>query len=165
MRAQCAPPFFWCIAARFAEMVVRQLGLDVLVNCGPGETAMAREVVARSNSSRVFSLADQPLNIHAGKICLKRAGLTVSTDSGPHHIASAFGNPTIVLLGPTRRNYIENPMVDRIAISRHLSCFPCYTKSSCPEGHARCMTEITPEIVFEKVLEIRRRSLPPLKSD
>jgi heptosyltransferase-2 len=141
-------------AALLSQWVVDKLDFDVLINCGPAEIDMARKIAAGSQRSRVFSMADQPLNIHSGKICLKRARLTVSTDSGPLHIASAFGKPTIVLLGPTSETYIANSSLERIVVSKHLPCAPCYAKKNCPKGHQRCMRELTPQLVFEKIQEI-----------
>lgn len=145
------PPDF---AAKLARLIADQLDMDVLLNCGPGEVEIVRDVVERSKSPRVFSMADQPLNMHMGKICIKRARLTISTDSGPLHIAMAYGNPAIVLQGPTSETYIANPTVDLTVINRQLYCSPCLAKKQCPEKHHRCMLEITPEIVFEKVVEV-----------
>jgi heptosyltransferase-2 len=134
-----------------SQLVADQLDFDVLINCGPDETKTAREIVTLAKRKRVFSLADQPLNIHTGKICLKRARLTVSTDSGPLHIASAFGKPTLVLLGPTSKTYIANPDINRYVVTQHLPCSPCYAKKKCPQKHHRCMKELTPQLVFEKI--------------
>jgi heptosyltransferase-2 len=141
-------------AVELSRLVVDQLDFDVLINCGPDETQTAREIVTLAKRKHVFSMADQPLNIHAGKICLKRARLTVSTDSGPLHIASAFGKPTLVLLGPTSETYIANPYLDRNILTRHLPCSPCYSKKKCPEKHHRCMKELTPQLVFEKIQSV-----------
>jgi heptosyltransferase-2 len=138
-------------AVELSRLVVDQLDFDVLINCGPDETKIAKEIVALSKRKRVFSMADQPLNIHTGKICLKRARLTVSTDSGPLHIASAFGKPTLVLLGPTSETYIANPYINRNVLTQRLPCSPCYAKKKCPEKHHRCMEELTPKLVFEKI--------------
>jgi heptosyltransferase-2 len=138
-------------AVELSRLVVDQLNFDVLINCGPDETNIAKDIVAFSKRKRVFSMADQPLNIHAGKICLKRARLTVSTDSGPLHIASAFGKPTIVLLGPTSEIYIANPYINRNVLTQRLPCSPCYAKKKCPKKHHRCMKELTPKLVFEKI--------------
>lgn len=144
-------------AAVLSRMIVDRLGMDVLINCGPGEIDTAREIVRSSQRDRVFSLADQPLNIHAGKICLKRARATVSTDSGPLHIATAFGKPTLVLLGPTDDTYIANPASDMRILSRHLECSPCYNKVRCPLKHHRCMMDLTPEFVFDELARILDR--------
>lgn len=152
------PPDF---AAELARLIAGQLDMDVLLNCGPGEVEIVRDVVERSKSPRVFSMADQPQNMHVGKICIKRARLTVSTDSGPLHIAMAYGNPAIVLQGPTSETYIANPTVDLTVINRKLYCSPCLAKKRCPEKHHRCMLEITPEIVYEKVVEVLEQHKNP----
>lgn len=150
---------YWPIdyAAELSQRITRQLDMDILLNCGPGEIDTVNEVAERSKSSRVFSMANLPMNMHTGKICIKRARLTVSTDSGPLHIALAYGNPAIVLLGPTSETYIANPTVDQTVISRYLPCSPCHAKRKCPEKHHHCMLEITPDIVFEKVVDILNR--------
>ncbi|MDR3199752.1 MAG: lipopolysaccharide heptosyltransferase II [Planctomycetaceae bacterium] len=143
-------------AVELARLITDQLGFDVLLNCGPHETRFVKEIVQLANRERVFSLAEQPLNIHTGKICLKRARLTVSTDSGPLHIAAAFGKPTLVLLGPSSETYIANPSLNQFILSRHLPCSPCYAKKKgiCPKKHHRCMRELTPQLVFERIRQI-----------
>lgn len=155
-----SPARSWPIdyAAELSRMIEHRLDMDVLLNCGPGEIGTVREIVEKSRSPRVFSLADQPLSIHTGKICIKRARLTVSTDSGPVHMALGFGNPGIVLRGPTSDTYTANPSADLNVVSRNLSCSPCFAKKQCPEKHRRCMLEITPELVFEKVVEVLEHS-------
>ncbi|MDR0335785.1 MAG: lipopolysaccharide heptosyltransferase II [Planctomycetaceae bacterium] len=141
-------------AAELSRLVVDQLDFDVLINCGPNETQIAKEIVTLAKRNRVFSMADQPLNVHTGKICLKRARLTVSTDSGPLHIASAFGKPTLVLLGPTSETYIANSYINRKILTCSLPCSPCYAKKKCPEKHHRCMKELTPQSVFEQIQSV-----------
>ena len=40
---------------------------------------------------RVFSMADQPMDLGTAKACIRRCRLMVSTDSGPRHVAAALG--------------------------------------------------------------------------
>ena len=94
-----------------ARRIAADLDHDVLVVCGPGEAAAAREIADLAGCPRVFSLADQPLGLAATKACLRRSRLTVSTDSGPRHVAAAFGKPVVTLLGPTLPIWIDNPTV------------------------------------------------------
>jgi heptosyltransferase-2 len=133
-----------------ARRITTELDHDVLVLCGPGEAPVAREIVGHAQSPRVFSLADQPLGLAATKACLRRSRLLVSTDSGPRHIAPAFGKPVVTLLGPTLPVWIENPTVRGAMVRLNLDCLGC-AKRVCPLGHHRCMRELSPERVFEAV--------------
>ena len=85
--------------AGLARRIVDELQHDVLVVCGPQERDTARAIVAQAARPRVFSLADQPVGLGLTKAALRRCRLTVSTDSGPRHIAAAFDRPVITLLG------------------------------------------------------------------
>lgn len=147
-------------AIELCRLLVDQLDLDVLINCGPGEIETARKLVEESERPRVFSMADLPTNMHVGKICVKRSALTISTDSGPAHLAAAFGKPTILLLGPTSRTYIANPTIDRVILDAGLPCAPCHANEECPEKHHRCMSDLTPELVLENVRRILDRPAP-----
>ncbi len=140
--------------SRFAELarrVVDELDHDVLVVCGPNERQTAREIVRHAGRRRVFSLADQLLGLGTSKACIRRSRLMVSTDSGPRHIAAAFGKPVITLLGPTLRTWIENPTVREVFVSVELDCLGC-AKRVCPLGHHRCMRELPADRVFEEVV-------------
>jgi heptosyltransferase-2 len=86
---------------------------------------------------------------------LDRADLIVTNDTGPAHIGSALGRPTIVIFGPT------NPLTTRpfspdAEILRHPpECAPCMLRD-CPIDH-RCMTAITVDEVFERSHELLKR--------
>jgi heptosyltransferase-2 len=139
--------------AALAREVVDTLDHDVLVICGPDERRTAREIVRRADRPRVFSLAGQPLGLGVSKACIRRSRLMVSTDSGPRHIAAAFGKPVITLLGPTRREWIENPTVREVFVSVDLDCLEC-AKRACPLGHHCCMRELPPETVYAEIIKL-----------
>ena len=94
---------------RLARRMTKQCDHDVLVMCGPNERSVAMDIVKHADSSRVFSMADQPLDLGTAKACIRRGRLMVSTDSGPRHIAAALGKPVITLYGPTPPVWSENP--------------------------------------------------------
>jgi heptosyltransferase-1 len=79
---------------------------------------------------------------------ISKSTLMVSMDSGPMHLSCAVGIPVVALFGPTGP-WRTGPFGrnDHI-IRKDLPCSPCF-KRVCPEGHHRCMTDITPEEVFE----------------
>ena len=126
---------------------------DVLVLCGPQERERARQIVQEAGSSRVVSLADQPVSLAATKACLARSRLLVSTDSGPRHVAAALDRPVVTLLGPTLPIWIENPTVHGPLVRTQLDCLGC-AERMCPLGHHRCMEDLRPERVLEEVASL-----------
>ena len=138
-----------------ARRVAGELDHDVLVLCGPEERQSAAQIVRQADHPRVFSLADQPLGLGVTKACIQRSRLTVSTDSGPRHIAAALGKPVITLLGPTQRVWIDNPTVRGTFLQSDLDCIGC-SKRVCPLGHHRCMRELSADRVYGEVARLSR---------
>jgi heptosyltransferase II len=136
-----------------AKRVASSLDYDVLVMCGPKERRMARAIVDRAAHPRVFSMADQPIDIGTAKACIRRARLMVSTDSGPRHVAAAFGKPVITLYGPMPPVFGENPTVLAIDLRLDMSCIGCQNRI-CPLGHHKCMRDLTPEMVFPEIARL-----------
>ena len=60
---------------QLARRIVDELDHDVLVTCGPKERDIAREVVGLAGSDRVFSMADQPMDLGTAKACIRRCRL------------------------------------------------------------------------------------------
>jgi heptosyltransferase III len=75
---------------RLAEHLSKQ-GLEPVFLAGPGDDA------SRFSNFRV--LAGSPLR--ESKVLLAGASLFVGNDSGPAHMAAAFGMPVVVLFGPS----------------------------------------------------------------
>jgi len=144
-------PIVHCAA--LARQVVERFDHDVLVLCGPQERERARQIVQEAGSSRVVSLADQPVSLAATKACLARSRLLVSTDSGPRHVAAALDRPVVTLLGPTLPIWIENPTVHGPLVRTQLDCLGC-AERMCPLGHHRCMEDLRPERVLEEVASL-----------
>lgn len=141
-------------AEHFAELAKRIVSggkLWVLVNCGPAEREIAREIVARSGSQRVVSLADcEELPIGLTKACVRRSRMVVSTDSGPRFLGIAFGKPVVTLFGPTDPASTATHYARETSLSLALDCQPCM-KRVCPLGHHRCMRELTVDRVYAAV--------------
>ena len=138
-----------------ARRIVDELGHDVLVTCGPKERDIARQVVQLAGSSRVVSMAEQPMDLGTAKACIRRCRLMVSTDSGPRHVAAAFGLPVITLFGPMLPIWSENPTQKAVNLMLDLDCIGCH-KRVCPLGHHRCMRDLTVEMVFRAVEGVLR---------
>jgi len=70
----------------------------------------------------------------------------VTNDSGPMHLATAEGTAVVALFGPTVEAFGFFPIGERnVVLQRDLPCRPCslHGTEECPEGHFKCMREIT----------------------
>jgi lipopolysaccharide heptosyltransferase I len=109
-------------ADRFGEVAAflrEACGLVPVVLWGPGEDALAGEVMAAASGAAVLA----PPTTVADVIALAReATVVVSGDTGPLHLAVAAGAPIVSVFGPTdpARNGPIAP--DDIALSRYDAC-------------------------------------------
>jgi heptosyltransferase II len=138
---------------QLARRIVDELDHDVLVTCGPKEREIAREVVRLAAADRIFSMADQPMDLGTAKACIRRCRLMVSTDSGPRHVAAALGLPVVTMFGPMLPVWSENPTQRAVNLVLDLDCIGCHRRT-CPLGHHRCMRELTVDRVFAAVVEL-----------
>lgn len=121
-------------AARFGAIAavlhdVRQLPSYVL--WGPGEAELAQAVVDASEGAARLCPPTGLIDILA--LC-RAAALMVSGDTGPLHIATAAGTPTVSVFGPTDpdRNGPWHP--DDVAVSQHASC-RCHYRRRCDQAN------------------------------
>jgi SAM-dependent methyltransferase len=87
---------------------------------------------------------------------IKQARCHVSVEGGLVWLAKAVGARSVVLFGPTDKNFFGLPENRNLAAS--LSCAPCWWRtetwmSVCPEGYGspRCLEALTPDRVFREV--------------
>jgi heptosyltransferase-2 len=146
--------------SQLARRLAEELGVRILVLCGPKERDAAREIVRTAAHPRVVSLADQALGIGMTKSCVRRATLLITTDSGPRHFAAAFGTPVVTLFGPTHIAWTRTHHPQAWHVFHPVPCGPCQ-RPVCPEGHHRCMRELTPDSVFRAA----RRVLTPARTE
>lgn len=143
-----------------ARRVVRDLGGQVLVLCGPDERERAARLASAAGLRDVVSLADQELSIGLSKACVRRSRLLVTTDSGPRHFAAAFDVPVVSLFGPTHPawgdNHYEKDRILRIPVD----CGPCQERT-CPLGHHRCMRDLSVDRVYDAVRRLHRETRGP----
>lgn len=142
-------------AERYAALAdqLAESGATVALIGSPGELEV---------SKHVMSLARWPPTLLTGKTSVAEvtalisiADVLITNDTGPAHIGTAVGTPTLVIFGPT------NPLTTRPygpagEIIRHPpDCAPCMLRD-CPIDH-RCMTAIAPEEVFQRTRQLIRR--------
>lgn len=82
---------------------------------------------------------------------LARLSLFLSGDTGPMHLATALGVPTVALHGPTDPALSGPwPPSRGVVLRLDLPCSPCYDLTDaaiCPLGHHNCLRRLGPEAV------------------
>ncbi len=138
-------------AAYYAELAGRLTaqGCAVWVLGGPGETALAAEIV-RGGGALARDLTSNDLR--NAILALRAADAAVSNDSGLVHVAAAIGTPSIGIFGPTSAWHWAplNPLAATIETLTDVPCRPCH-KPVCRMLHHRCMRDIPAERVFDAV--------------
>ncbi len=84
--------------AELAERIGRSYGLRSVVTWGPGEQDLADQVARRSAGFAIPAMQTRSL-LDLAEI-LRHARLFVGCDSGPLHLSSAVGIPSVALFGP-----------------------------------------------------------------
>lgn len=86
---------------RFAELAVRlqrETGLQPVITWGPGEEPLARQIAELSQGAA--QVAMQTAHLLELAEVIRGASLYIGCDSGPLHLASATGTPSVALFGP-----------------------------------------------------------------
>lgn len=100
-------------AERFAALAKRlheHHGLRVVVNGSPGEAELTGRIAAESGlGAACAALPALGVTIGALKEVVRRSELMVTNDTGPRHIAAAFGVPLVTLFGPTDHRWTTIP--------------------------------------------------------
>lgn len=139
-------PFYPQLAVSLGTMA------HVVVVGSGDDTPIAAEIRA---SSPAAIDATGRLSLLASAELLRRCALLVTNDSAPEHLASAVDTPTLALFGPTVPEFGFGPLATRSAALGldTLPCRPCdrHGPSRCPLGHHRCMRDLSPELVAERV--------------
>ena len=95
------------------------------------------------------------LSLLASAELIGRCRVLVSNDSAPMHLASAMGTPTVAIFGPTVPDFGFGPLAPGSMVVGHdaLPCRPCdrHGPQRCPLGHHRCMRDLPPELVADRV--------------
>lgn len=84
--------------AQLAGRIGRETGLRPVITWGPGERALAEEIVVGSGGQA--TLAMETRNILELAELIRSAKLYIGCDSGPLHLSSAVGTPSVALFGP-----------------------------------------------------------------
>ncbi|HYM11796.1 MAG TPA: glycosyltransferase family 9 protein [Bryobacterales bacterium] len=136
---------------RFAELarwLRREQGLEPILLAGPGEGRLLAEM-------KEFRSFD---NLSLGEMMalLKGAELFVGNDSGPAHVAAAFGVPCVVIFGSSNSR-VWHPWRTRYeVVETARDCKPCPGDRCYAFDRPRCILSVEVEPVRQAVLSLLR---------
>ncbi|MEQ1907352.1 MAG: glycosyltransferase family 9 protein [Vicinamibacterales bacterium] len=136
-------------APRLAELAKRlreRRGMASIVLWGPGERALAETVVTMSDGAAMLAPHTSIADVAA---LASAAAVMVSGDTGPTHIASAMGTPTVGIYGPTRPERNGPLGRDDEVVSRASVC-ECHHLRECRRKRM-CLLDIEVSEVLEAV--------------
>jgi len=142
-------------AASFAELARRLAGenREIWLVGSLNDTPVGDEI-ARLSGGICRNLCGATTLLEAVDL-LSLAELVVSNDSGLMHVAAALDRPLVALYGSSSPGFTP-PMSDRAEIVKlDMPCSPCF-KRECPLGHFKCMRDLTPALVHERIAAMRR---------
>lgn len=154
--AKCWLPEYF---AEVGDRLQEELGATVLVNSAPRERKVIKAVM-RAMKKPAIELNRPGMSLGALKEIVRRCDLMITNDTGPRHIAAAFDVPVITVFGPTHPEWTEIYFARERKVSVKVFCGPCQ-KKTCPLDH-RCMTLVTPGMVFDKAIELLGQPQPAI---
>jgi heptosyltransferase-2 len=137
---------------RFAEAAARlstELDAQIAVFGSAAEASLCESVAALAGP-RAYSLAGKTTLAEFISLAAT-CSVYLTNDSGPMHVASALGVPTVAVFGAT--NHLATGPTGRVRVVRHaVECSPCLLRE-CPIDHP-CMTGVSAAAVVSQALEL-----------
>jgi heptosyltransferase-2 len=136
--------------AAVADQLVAEFDISVVLTGGPGESEIGRDIAAAMKTAPRNLIGKT--SVRELMAILQHCHLVVTNDSGPMHVAAAFGTPIVAVFGPTDHT-TTSPRSDQVRIVRKdVDCAPCLLRQ-CPTDH-RCMTSVTVADVVSAAREL-----------
>lgn len=145
------PERFAEAARQLAERLAKEERASVAVALlgARGEEFLGKEIASRLDCrSIVLSGATTIRELMA---VVKRCRLLITNDTGPMHIAAAYGVPVVAVFGPTDSRTTAPYGQAQAVVREAVDCAPCLLRE-CPIDH-RCMTRISVDRVFEAAMQ------------
>jgi heptosyltransferase-2 len=136
--------------AAVGDRLADGLGARVVLLGGPNEVALAEEIRSLMQKPTLFLAGETSLGELMG--VLESLAILVTNDSGPMHLASALGVPTVAIFGPTDER--ETGPLGRNArvVRQQVECSPCLHRE-CPTDH-RCMSRVQVDEICQVAMEL-----------
>ncbi len=132
--------------AKLGDEIAEKFNAKILILWGNEKELQDAEKI--SSMMKTKPIIPPKTNLKQLASILKKCSFVVSNDSGPMHIATAVGTPTLGIYGPTNP-YAQGPYGEKHLWVRKedLNCIAC-NLTKCKIGNL-CMKELSVETVFD----------------
>ena len=132
---------------------LRQQHLRIVVTSGPGEEALAHQLQQSVPDSVVLT----GLSIPELAELIRGARLYIGNDSGPMHLATAVGTPTVAIWGSSSSVRWHPWGVEHRVVQNPFTCNPCPGYHCLVAPTPLCIESVTVEQVQSAVIELTRK--------
>ncbi len=140
----------WRILLGRLQRLLPQHGMVLL---GAAEESAVSEQASANWSGPKLNLCGR-ITPRESAALLRRAAVFVGHDSGPMHLASSVGIPTVAVFSARERPGVWFPNGDKHAVIYHLTpCFGCHLKV-CIKNRKQCISSITVDEVVEAAADL-----------
>ncbi len=126
-------------------------GFSIFIFVSKEDEILAKEITENlpEHKYKVFI----NLDFETLKIALFHCDKVLSNDTGLAHLSSATGKKVCVIYGPTHPDFGFAPIYPSDFIRINIDCSPCtrHGTNKCKMRHFKCMKDLTPEIVWNKI--------------
>lgn len=142
-----------------AKMIAHRTGLPLVAVGGERDLEAAAPLLEGAGAASLVGRDTIPVLA----AILSRASLVITNNSGPMHIADAFGRPQVVMYSGTEMLEQWRPRKSpALLLRREVSCSPCY-RFQCPY-EMECL-DVSPEEVAEAALSLLDTHVAQLHSE
>lgn len=128
----------------------------IIVLFGGREDKTVCQKISRDISNSIDLSNNNNLLLTA--VNMKECKVIACNDSGLMHTACAMEVPVITFFGSTVGEFGFTPYNNKNIIleNKILPCRPCthIGRENCPKEHFKCMVELTPDIAFNKIIQL-----------
>ena len=145
------PERFAEAARRLIDRVRKDEGKEaaVMILGAKGEESLGKAIATLVEAKSV--VLSGATTIRELMAATKRCRLLLTNDTGPMHIAAAFGVPVVAVFGPTDWRTTSPYGQEQSIVREPVDCAPCFLRE-CPIDH-RCMTRVSSDRVYEAAVQ------------
>ncbi len=133
--------------AELADKLIEGYPVKVVLLGGPKESELINQIKKHMQNTPIIYLNQPVQNLLA---LIQSCHLLICNNSGPLHLATALGTPTVSFMGPTLPKRWWPQGQEHVVLRKDLSCMPC-NEGICERKTLECLELITVDDALKAV--------------